>query len=140
MANIIEFSANEDGHGMSDETVNKEEDEQALLVAEVYGKDHVDEEIIAFESDMPEIKKSVEEEVVMLTLHEKAVEEAILKEDVMEKYVEVSCHSASSCYKCKLLNQPNFIQENNRYESMWNNCKAVEQQDGTFKIFVNYQF
>ena len=109
---------NEDDHKVSGKTVNKEEEEQALLVAEIYGKDHVDEEIIAFESDMPEIKKSVEEEVVMLTLHEKAVEEAILKEDVMEKYVAASCHSASSCYKCKLLNQPNFIQVKNRYESM----------------------
>merc|ERR1712208_6228 len=100
----------EDDHKMSGKTVNKEEEEQALSVAEIYGKDHVDEETIAFESDMPETNKSMEEEVVMLTLHEKAVEEAILKEDVMEKYVAASCHSASSCYKCKLLNQPNFIQ------------------------------
>ena len=120
-------------------TVDKKEEEQVLLAAETHGKDHVDEEIMAFESNMPETKESVEE-VVMLTLHEKAVEEAILKEDVMEKYVAASCHSASSCYKCKLLNQPNFIQEKNRYESMWNNCKAMKQQDGTFKIFVDYQF
>ena len=47
----------EDDHKMSGKTVNKEEEEQALLVAEIYGKDHVDEETIAFESDMPETKR-----------------------------------------------------------------------------------
>ena len=53
---------NEDDHKVSGKTVNKEEEEQALLVAEIYGKDHVDEEIIAFESGMSEVKKEVEKD------------------------------------------------------------------------------
>ena len=53
---ISGLSTNEDDHRMSDETVNKEQEEHALLVSDIYGKDLVDEEIIAFESGMPDVK------------------------------------------------------------------------------------
>ena len=79
-------------------------------------------------------------EEVFLTSLEQDVEKVILREDAMEKYLEVTCQDHKVCWKCKILKTKDFITEQKKYDSMWEACRRERQSDGTYKIIVKYQF
>ena len=97
------------------ELVGENETETAMFVNEIAGLDEVDFAMAKFEQG--EVS-NLEERKVMITYQEQLLEEAIMSEDVMMKYVKASCHSPESCVNCKLLNQKDFISEKERYQKM----------------------
>ena len=58
----------------------------------------------------------------------------------MDKYTRVVCSEHSSCVKCKIFNESNYITEGDHYQKMWDATTLVPLYDGTYCVKVDYQF